>query len=116
MPSTQLTTAYRVALERQDEARRNLVTLLEPMAIETLADVLPGAACLDAVGEIDEEWIPTLGIERVLSASGEVLFDASRGQLGPRAVEDGVDTLNVEYLDVLIDITGDACMGSVTIG
>ncbi len=115
MPSTQLTTAYRVALKRHDEARRALVPLLEQMAIETLAEVLPGAARLDAVGEINEDWIPTLRIERVLTASGEALFDASQGHL-ERAVEDAIDTVNVEYLDVLIDITGDDYMGAATIG
>ena len=38
-----------------------------------------------------------------------------RGHLD-RAVEDALDTVNVEYLDVLMDITGDDYMGSVTIG
>jgi hypothetical protein len=115
MPSTQLITAYRVALERHNEARRTLVPLLEQMAIETVAAVLPGAARLEAVGEWNEDWIPTLRIDRVLTASGEVLFDASQGHLD-RAVEDAVDMVNVEYLDVLIDLTGDDYMGSVTIG
>jgi hypothetical protein len=115
MPSTQLTTAYRVAVVRHDEARRTLVPLLEQMAIETVADVLPGAANLQAVGEVNEDWIPTLRIERVLTTSGEVLFDASDGH-PERAVEEAVDMVNVEYLDVLIDITGDDYMGSVTIG
>jgi hypothetical protein len=50
-----------------------------------------------------------------VTASGEVLFDASQGHLD-RAVEDAVDMVNVEYLDVLIDLTGDDHMGSVTIG
>lgn len=44
-----------------------------------------------------------------------VPFDASEAHLD-RAVEDALDTVNVEYLDVLIDITGDDYMGSVTIG
>lgn len=72
MPSTQLTTAYHVALERHKEARRTLVPLLEQMAIETVAAVLPGAARLEAVGEWNEDWIQTLRIDRVLTASGEV--------------------------------------------
>jgi hypothetical protein len=36
--------------------------------------------------------------------------------ISDRAVEDALDTVNVEYLDVLIDITGDDYMGSVTVG
>jgi hypothetical protein len=44
-----------------------------------------------------------------------MLFDASHGH-PERTVEDVVDMVNVEYLDVLIDITGDDYMGSVTIG
>ena len=115
MPSTQLTTAYRAALERHDDARRTLVPLLEQIAIETVAEVFPGAAHLEAVGEVNEDWIPTLRIERVLTASGVMLFDASHGH-PERTVEDVVDMVNVEYLDVLIDITGDDYMGSVTIG
>ena len=31
-------------------------------------------------------------------------------------VQDAVDTVDVEYLDVLIDLTGDEYMGRVTIG
>jgi hypothetical protein len=45
-----------------------------------------------------------------------VRFDASQGHLD-RAVEDAIDTVNVGYLDdVLMRITGDDHMGSVTIG
>lgn len=115
MPSNELTAAYRVALERHEATRRSLAPLLEQMAIETVAEVLPGATRLEAVGEWNEDWIPTLRIDRVLSASGEVLFDASEGH-SDRVVEDAIDKVNVEYLDVLIDVTGDDYMGSVTIG
>jgi hypothetical protein len=33
-----------------------------------------------------------------------------------RAVEDAIDSVNIEYLDVLVDLTGDDYMGAVTIG
>jgi hypothetical protein len=115
MPSNQLTAAYRVAFERHEQARRELRPLLEQMATEAVAEVLPGAAYLEAVGELNEDWIPTLRIKRVLTAFGEVVFDSSQGPLD-RAVEDAIDTANFEYLDVLIDITGDEYMGPVTIG
>jgi hypothetical protein len=107
MPSNQLTATYREALERHDDARRALVPLLEQMAIETIAEVLPGAARLEAVGELNEDWIPILRVVRALTESGGVLFDAVRGH-PDRAVEDAIDRVNVEYLDVLIDVTGDA--------
>ena len=46
---------------------------------------------------------------------GTVLFDADVGH-PDRAVEDAVDAVNIEYLDVLIDLTGDEYMGAATIG
>jgi hypothetical protein len=76
--------------------------------------VLPGASTIDALGELNEDWIPTLRIRRVLDADGRVLFDVDTGH-PDRAVEDAVDLVDVEYLDVLIDLTGDECMGHVVI-
>jgi hypothetical protein len=43
-----------------------------------------------------------------------VLFDVDTGH-PDRAVEDAVDRVDIEYLDVLIDLTGDAYMGRVVI-
>jgi hypothetical protein len=44
--------------------------------------------------------------------------EAAHRSLAPllESVEDAIDMVNVEYLDVLIDVTGDDYMGSVTIG
>lgn len=50
----------------------------------------------------------------MLSADSAVLFDVETGH-PDRAVEDAVDTVNIEYLDVLIDLTGDEYIGRVTI-
>ena len=54
-------------------------------------------------------------IQRVLDADGRVLFDVETGH-PDRAVEDAVDVVDIEYLDVLIDLTGDEYMGHVVIG
>ena len=113
--AVQLTGAYREARERHENARREFVPLLERMAVETIAEVLPGASLIEAVGELNEDWVPTLRVHRVLRDSGEILFDVEAGHVD-RNVEDAVDVVNVEYLDVLIDLTGDDYMGSATIG
>lgn len=114
MPSRLLTDAYRETRERYDAARSDLVPLLERMAIETLADVLPSAHAVEVLGQLNEDWVPTLRVQRVLDASGMVLFDVNVGH-ADRAVEDAVDTVNVEYLDVLVDMTGGDYTGSAII-
>ena len=84
------------------------------MAVETLADVLPGVRSIDAFGELNEDGLPILRIERVNAADGRVLYDVS-GDNESRAVEDAVDRVNTEFLDRLIDLTGDEYMGEVVI-
>ena len=115
MPSRLLTDAYRETRERYEFVRRGFVLLLERIAVETIAEVLPSAHVVEVLGQFNEDWIPTLRVQRVLDAFGEVLFDVSEDD-ADRAVEDAVDTVNVEYLDVLIDLTGDEYMGSAAIG
>lgn len=115
MPSQKVAVAYQDARLRHEAATRELVSALERMAVETLADVLPRAALIEVVGEFNEDWIPTLRIQRVLDAGGGVLYDVETGH-PDRAVEDAVDAVNTEYLDVLIDLTGDEYMGAATIG
>lgn len=115
MRSGEFTGVYPEARERHENARREFVPLLERMAVETIAEVPPGASLIEAVGELNEDWVPTLRVQRVLRDSGEILFDVEAGHVD-RDVEDAVDVVNVEYLDVLIDLTGDDFMGSATIG
>jgi hypothetical protein len=74
-----------------------------------VADVLPGAHELEVHCEINEDWIPVLRIRRVLDAGGRLLFDVEEG--AARRVEDMVDEVNVEYLDRLLDLTGDQPFG-----
>jgi hypothetical protein len=114
VPNAQLVANYRAARRTHESALTELVPLLRQMAMATLVDVIDGASTIEAVGELDEDWVPTLRIQRVLSADNTVLFDVETGH-PDRAVEDAVDTVNVEYLDVLIDLTGDEYIGRVTI-
>ena len=91
-----------------------LAELAERLAIETLADVLPGASAVEVHGEFNEDWLRTLRIRRVLAADSTVLFDVEEGHDDPR-VEAAVDEANTEYLDLLLDLTGDTYMGGSTI-
>lgn len=54
---------------------------------------------------VHADWISTLRIERVLTAADDVLFDVLEGHPG-RAVDDAIDTADVEYSDILIDVIG----------
>jgi hypothetical protein len=114
MPNAQLVADYRTAMRRREAARDDLLPLVRRMAIETLSDVLAGATTIEAHGELDEDWNPTLRIQRVLDVEGRVLFDVELGH-PDRVVEDAVDLVDVEYLDALIDLTGDEYMGHVVI-
>lgn len=114
MPDAHLVSDYDNAMRRHRAARDEVVPLLRRLALGTLADVLPGAATIEALGEVSEDWIPTLRIQRVLDTDGRVLFDVDRGH-SDRAVEDAVDLVDVEYLDVLIDLSGDEYLGHILI-
>lgn len=46
----------------------------------------------------------------MLFADGTVLFDVEVGHEDAR-VEQAIDTVNSEYLDLLLDLTGDSYMG-----
>jgi hypothetical protein len=94
-----------------EQSVRELVPLLTLISIEALAEVLPGAHALAVRGEVNEDWLPILRIQRVLDADGAVLFDADVGHDVP-SVEELIDEVNVEYLDLLLDVTGDEFMGS----
>lgn len=114
MSTPEIMSDYRAARERYAAAAVELEEQLVRMALTTLAEVLPGAETIDAVGSCDGDLIPTLRIQRVRSVEGEVLFDVDRGH-PTHAVEDAVDRVDIEYLDVLIGIAADRYMGAVTI-
>ena len=114
MPDPDVEVAFRRAKDRQGRCSSNSRRLVRQMALQTLADVLPGATTIEAVGALDEDAIPTLRIQRVFDNDGVTLFDIGEG-CSDSAVEDAVDEVDIEYLDLLIGLTGDELMGRVTI-
>jgi hypothetical protein len=115
MPSPELTDSFRRARAVYERSVSELVPLVTEMAVERVADVLPGGHELAVHGEMNEDWLRTLRIQRVLDSSGQVLYDAEVGH-DDESVEEVIDDVNVEYLDLLLDLTGDEFMGSQTIG
>jgi hypothetical protein len=93
---------------------RTLAELAERLAIETLVDVLPGASVVEVYGEFNEDWLRALRVRRVLTADGGVLFDVEQGHEDPQ-IETAIDEVNTEYLDLLLDLTGDTYMGASAI-
>lgn len=101
-------------LEEWQSLGRTLADLTEQLAIETLVDVLPGAAVVEVHGEFNEDWLRTLCVRRVLTADGTALFDVEEGHEDPR-VETAIDEVSTEYLDLLLDLTGGTYMGASAI-
>lgn len=111
MPDPQLVAEYERARARYRSSVEQLVPLLERVALESMRDLLPDAHRLDVEGRINEDWIPTLRVQRVLDERGAILFDVAFGHDDER-VEALIDEVGVEYLDLLLDLTGDDYMGS----
>jgi hypothetical protein len=114
MPSETLVRDDAQAMEAHEQAVRFLVPLVLRMALDSIADVVPGTHVLETYGEFDEDWIRTLRIQRVLDADGGVLVSVEDGH-DDADVEDMLDTVNVEYLDLLLHLTGSTFMGAKTI-
>jgi len=113
MPNADLIEAYRSAREAHHRAVDNLVPLLERMAVETVRDRWPDANELELHGEYNSDWIPTLRIQRVIALDGRVLYDVA--VVAEDEVEDMIDEVGIEYLDLLLDLTGDDFMGAKSI-
>ena len=114
MPSTALTTEFKAVRSEHASASAALVPLALRMALDSVGEVLSGASVLEVLGRVNEDWIPVLRIQRVLDKQGEVLFDIEVGHDSP-AVEDTIDEVGSEYLDLVLDLTGDDYMGARTI-
>lgn len=110
MPEPSLTAAFDAAQRRHTEAVAELVPLLVEMALATVSEVLPAADSLETAGEMNEDWAFTLRIQRVLDADGRVLYDVSSGHDDPE-VETTIDEVGLDYLDLLLDITGEEYLG-----
>ena len=114
MPSPSQIESLKAAQERLTGAVDGLVPLLVEMALTTVAEVLPGAAVLETEGDMNEDWLFTLRIQRVLDADGGVLYDIGVGHDDPE-VETRIDEVGFEYLDLLLDLTGDDYLGRKTV-
>ena len=114
MPSPSLIDACTAARERLGAAVDDLVPLLVEMALTTIAEVLPGATVLETEGEMNEDWLFTLRIQRVLGTDGAVLYDIGIGHDDPE-VETRIDEVGFEYLDLLLDLIGDDYLGRKTV-
>jgi hypothetical protein len=110
MPSHTLIAAFRAARDRHAARVADLIPLLIEMALMTVAEVLPGAKALETEGEMNEDWIFTLRVQRVLDRNGTALYDVAAGDADP-AVEETTDEVGFEYLDLLLDLTGDQYLG-----
>ena len=114
MPSPSLIEAFDAAQARHSAAVADLVPLLIEVALASVADVLPGATVLETEGEMNEDWLFTLRIQRVLDADGVALYDIAVGHDDPE-VENRIDEVGFEYLDLMLDLTGDAYHGRKTV-
>lgn len=114
MTNPSLVAEFSAANDRYLKAVDGLVPLLVRIALARVEDVLPTAFELEAEGRFTEDWIRTLHILRILDRNGTVLFDVVAGHRD-RQVENAVDEVNSEYLDFLLDLTGDTYMGHVVI-
>lgn len=78
MPSPVLTAEFKAMRSEHASASAALVPLALRMALDSVAEVLPGASALDVFGRVNEDWIPVLRIQRVLDEQGDVLFETGR--------------------------------------
>lgn len=82
MPSGTLMEAFRRAHEAHTAATQALVPLLARMVLETMRMSYREWARLEVLGELNEDWLQTLRIQRVLDHGGVVLFEvAARGSI-----------------------------------
>jgi hypothetical protein len=105
-----LVARYQRLIVEYAQAVDALVPALIEMALAKVAEVLPGTATLDVLDETNEDWVPILRVRRVHDAAGVVLYDAEHGH-PDRGVEARIDEVGSEYLDLLLDLTGDDFVG-----
>ena len=108
-PRPQLLTEFDEALTAFQRQGQRLADLTERVTWARLRGALPTASVAEVEGSFDEDWLRVLRVRRILDADGAVLFDVAQG--ADRGVEEAVDEIGTEYLDLLLDLTGDAYMG-----
>jgi hypothetical protein len=101
---------YEHLLSEYRRVVEELVPVLEDIAVARIREAIPKAYRLEVLGEYNEDWLPTLRIQRVFDGDGAVLFDIGSGH-PDSDVEEAVDEVGVEYLDLLLDLTADDYLG-----
>lgn len=114
-PDYDLRSRYRDGLDRHSRLGRELVELLPAVSIDLLREVLPRTAAVEVYGEMNEDWLTVVRVERVLSPDGDILFNTTTGH-PDRAVEDLIDRIDTEFLDHLVHLAPDAYLGHHTLG
>jgi len=114
VPTASLIESFDGARARHAAAVAELVPLLVEVAFALVTEVLPNADVLVVRGEMNEDWAFTLRVQRVLDRDGGVLYDVGIGCEDP-AVEDTTDQIGVDYLDLLMHLTGDEYLGRTSI-
>jgi hypothetical protein len=110
VPPAELIERHRAALANFSAVVDQLVPVLEEIALATVRDLFPTAHRLEVLGEMNEDWAWTLRIQRVLDADGAVLFDVAVG--ADADLEDHVHEVGVDYLDLLLEVTGEDYFGT----
>jgi hypothetical protein len=110
VPADDLIERHRDALAAFSGAVDRLVPVLEEIAFAAVRDVLPTAHRLEVLGEMTEDWAWTLRIQRVFDADDSVLFDVAVG--ADTELEDHLHEVGVDYLDLLLDLTGEDYYGT----
>jgi hypothetical protein len=110
VPADELIERHRATLAEFSAAVDRLVSSLRAIALATVRDALPSAERLEVLGEMNEDWAWTLRIQRVLDSGGNVLFDMGAGA-NPE-VEDLIHEVGIDYLDLLLEITGEDYFGT----
>jgi hypothetical protein len=95
VPSPELIDPFRLARAAYERSVIELIPLLADMAVESVAEVLPGASELSVRGEMNEDCLRLLRIQWVLDSAGQVLYDAEVGH-DDESVEQVIDEVNVE--------------------
>lgn len=96
-------------LAAYEEQGTRFAALAQRMAWGTVRELFPSTSTVEVEGWMNEDWLRVLRVRRIVDAAGGVLFDAARG--AELDVEEAIDEVGTEYLDLMLDLTGDAYMG-----
>lgn len=109
MPMTDDEVALETAKSNYSEAARRLAEMLEVVALGAVKHLFPAAHMITVKGSHGEEGEPRLRLQVILDADANVLWSGDNP--ADDAVEDAISAIDMEYLDWLIDITGDEWFG-----